>query len=222
MQDELVRIRDELEKNSLTVDHEMSNDLMTVMDQNQEKMTPFMKLFWQEQKKLRKSSQKGVRYHPMIFRFCLSLQSKSSSGYDERREALGKGEGRIMTLPSQRRLRDYKNWARSKRCFHYEIICELIGLTDKYFGVQRHIMLLFDEMKIQSDLVFDKVTGELIGFIDLGDPDTNYATSHALVFFVRGMATDLNFNLFYFGTTGVTSSQLMSLSLEAIGILEML
>ena len=56
-----------------------------------------------------------------------------------------------------------------------------------------------DEMKIQSNLVFDKVSGELIGFIDLGDPMTNYATlqeedtiaSHALAFLVRGLATDL-------------------------------
>ena len=61
-------------------------------------------------------------------------------------------------------------------------------------------MLLFDEMEIQSNLMFDKVTSELIGFVDLDDPDTNYSSveeedklvTHALVLFVR---TDLNFNL---------------------------
>ena len=31
-------------------------------------------------------------------------------------------------------------------------------------------------MKIKSNLVFDKHSGELIGFVDLGDPDTNFAT----------------------------------------------
>ena len=36
--------------------------------------------------------------------------------------------------------------------------------------VQRHVAVVMDEMKIQSNLVFDKVSGELIGFIDLGDP----------------------------------------------------
>jgi hypothetical protein len=30
-------------------------------------------------------------------------------------------------------------------------------------------------MKIQANLVFDKVSGELIGFTDLGDPNTNFA-----------------------------------------------
>ena len=52
-----------------------------------------------------------------------------------------------------------------------------------------------DEMKIQSNLVFDKVSGELIGFIDLDDPMTNFANltdedpiaTHALAFLVRGL-----------------------------------
>ena len=29
---------------------------------------------------------------------------------------------------------------------------------------------MFDEMKIKSNLVFDKHNDELIGFVDLGDP----------------------------------------------------
>ena len=63
----------------------MSNDLMNIMDENQEKMTPVMHLF------------------------CLSLHSESNSTYDEWRDALGKGEGTILTLPSLWNLRDYKN-----------------------------------------------------------------------------------------------------------------
>ena len=31
-------------------------------------------------------------------------------------------------------------------------------------------------MKIQEDLVWDKYTGELFGFVDLGDIQTNFAT----------------------------------------------
>ena len=33
-----------------------------------------------------------------------------------------------------------------------------------------------DEMKIQEDLVWEKNSGELIGSIDLGDEDLNFAT----------------------------------------------
>ena len=165
----------------------------------------------------------------MIIRFCLSVHSKSASAYKEFRDALGKKKGGFLRLPSKRRLRDYKNWVHQKCGFNDEIVLELIEVTDKYFDVQRYIVLLLDEMKIRSNLVYDKESGELIGFVDLGDPDVNYSTlqkenelaTHALVFFVRGLATDLNFNLAYFATTGITSYQLFPLFWESVSILEL-
>ena len=50
-------------------------------------------------------------------------------------------------------------------------------------------------MEVQEDLVWNKHTGELIGFVDLGDLHTNYATlqsveelaSHILVFPVKSI-----------------------------------
>ena len=67
-------------------------------------------------------------------------------------------------------------------------------------------------MKITSNLVFDKFTGELIGYVDLGDPDINFGTlekadklaSHALVFMFRCVCTELKFSLAYFATDGIT------------------
>ena len=64
--------------------------------------------------------------------------------------------------------------------------------TSSYFDVKRYIVLLFDEMKVMTNLVLDKMTGELIGFTDLGDPELNFAAlekadtiaSHALEFLV--------------------------------------
>ena len=83
-------------------------------------------------------------------------------------------------------------------------------------------------MKVNSNLVFDKITGELIGYVDLGDPEVNYATldkidevaTHALVFFIRGVCTELKFSLAHFATDGVTSDQLMPLFWEAVAVLE--
>jgi len=122
-------------------------------------------------------------------------------------------------LPSQRRLRDYRNAIRPERGFQEEVINELKDQADSYFDVQRYVVLLFDEMKIMSNLVLDKVTGELIGFTDLGDPDLNYGVlekadeiaSHALAFLVRGVCTELKFCLAHFATNGVTAAQLMPL-----------
>ena len=84
-------------------------------------------------------------------------------------------------------------------------------------------------MKITSNLVFKNFTGELIGYVDLGDPDINFGTlekanklaSHALVFMVRGVCTELKFSLAYFATDGITSYQLVPLFWEAVGVLEM-
>ena len=158
----------------------------------------------------------------MIIRYCLSLVAKSPSLYEELRNS------GILVLPSQRTLRDYRNHIRPQRGFQEGIIEELKSITNSYFDVQGYVVLLFDEMKVLSNLVFDKVTGELIGFVDLGDPDVNFAVlekadeiaTHALVFLIRGVCTQLKFSLAYFATSGVTSIQLLPIFWEAVCILE--
>ena len=70
---ELSAMRTELQKSSVEVDNDLSNDFVQILDSADSKITPFMNLFWQEQKKLFNKSAIGVRYHPMIIRFCLSL-----------------------------------------------------------------------------------------------------------------------------------------------------
>ena len=61
------------------VDHKLSDDLIHILEQNDHNFTQFMELFWQQQKKLFKSSATAVRYHPMMIQFCLSLAAKSPS-----------------------------------------------------------------------------------------------------------------------------------------------
>ena len=157
----------------------------------------------------------------MIILFCLSLQAKSPANYEEWRKS------GILILPSQIILRDYKNAIHPKRGFNELRILELKELTDKFFDTQRYVALSFDEMKIQAGLVFNKVTGDLVGFVDLGDPDVNFAVlekselaTHVLVIFVRGFATDLKFALANFGTCGITAFQLVPIFWKAVGILE--
>lgn len=76
--------------------------------------------------------------------------------------------------------------------------------------------------------MMDKVTGELIGFTDLGDPNVNFAVlekadeiaSHVLLFLVRGMCTELKFALAHFSTREVTAAQILPIFWEAVCILE--
>ena len=81
----------------------------------------------------------------------------------------------MLVLPSLRTLRDYKNYIHPTRGFNHNVINDLAKKTAGFSGPERYVTILFDEMKIQEDLVWDKHSGELIGFVDLGDINTNYA-----------------------------------------------
>ena len=93
---------------SIEVDPELSKDIVTIFGQS-DNVTLFMSLFWQQQKKLFSSTKTGVRYQPMLIRYYLSLAAKSPSCYEEPRNT------NILVLPSQRTLRDYKNFIRPKK-----------------------------------------------------------------------------------------------------------
>ena len=97
LEKELEEMKAEIERASITVDDEMSKDVVSILSNiGSQKMTPFMELFWQQQKKMLQTSSKGVRYHPMIIRFCLSLATKSPSCYEELRNS------GVLVLPSQK------------------------------------------------------------------------------------------------------------------------
>ena len=85
-----------------------------------------------------------------------------------------------------------------------------------------------DEMKVQENLVWDKHTGDLIGFVDLGDPHLNYATlekhdevaSHILVFLVLSVINPLKFSLANFATSNAKAVQMFPLFWKSVGICE--
>lgn len=93
-----------------------------------------MKLFWEQQQKMFQTSKNGVRFHPMIIRYCLSLYAKSSSTYEEIRNS------GILRLPSTRTLKDYKNFIKPKRGFQKDIVNDLCSLTHSYSENQRFVI----------------------------------------------------------------------------------
>ena len=159
----------------------------------------------------------------MIIRYALNLAAKSPSAYEEIRYDENQGIG-ILILPSQRRLRDYKNYIKAERGFNKNII----ALNCKTRHNHSPIILTFDEMKIQDNLVWDKYRGDLIGYVDLGDTEVNYATlknadeiaSHVLVFLIRGIVNPLKFAVANFATTSATAIQICPVFWKAVGILE--
>ena len=147
------KARTEIEKGSIKIVQELADDFTSIFS-NAKEVTPFMSLFWQQQKELMKTGGKNVRYHPMLIPYCLSLESKSKTTYEELRNS------GILVLPSTRTLRDYKNFIKPKTGFSQQVIRDLQEVTKEYFDVERYVILLFDEMKVKSNLVFDKHTGK--------------------------------------------------------------
>ena len=182
-----------------------------------------MKFFWEQQMKLLQREKFGRRYHPQTIRFALSLHRKSPAAYREVRES------GALILPSERVLRDSTNYFKPKAGINVENIKHLQEKSSLLSGIQRYVVVVMDEMKIQSNLVYDKYSGDLIGFVDLGDPMTNYASlgdedviaTHVLAFLVRGMCSDLKHVIAHYFAENVTSYQIMSIFWKVVGVLEL-
>ena len=110
-----VRMAAEIQPKAIPVDTDLAADIDQIME-NSDDISPFMKLFWEQQKEV--SVKKSMRYHPMIIRFCSSLFSKSASAYEELRSS------KILTLPSRRTLQDYKNAIKPSAGFNPGVINE--------------------------------------------------------------------------------------------------
>ena len=65
---------------------------------------------------------------------------------------------------------------RPTRRFNPGIDNELTKKTAIFSEVEKNVTMFFDEMKIQEYLVWNKHSGELIGFVIFGDNTVNFAT----------------------------------------------
>ena len=118
----IVRMQREIQSKEIE-NIEINQDFYQIMENNKN-VTPFMQLFWEQQKLRAKNNPNAIKYHPMIIRFCISLAAKSASA-----ELRNTG---ILTLPSRRTLRDYTNYIRPSPGFnpkvvHYVIIQITLG-----------------------------------------------------------------------------------------------
>lgn len=157
----------------------------------------------------------------------MAIAAKFPATYSLLRHDATNGGG-ILVLPSQRTLRDYWNYVRPQQGFKPAVFKDLSDKTKSFSDSERFVTILFDEMKVQEDLVWDKNTGELIGFVDLGDADLNESTfkntetlaSHIFVFLVKDVKNPLSYSFANFATTGASASQIYIMFWQAVCILE--
>ena len=84
---------------------------------------------------------------------------------------------------------------------------------------------MHDEMTIQSDLVFDPVSEEIVGFLERTEASEKLEEQElatlVLVFYVYGLNFDLSMSMGFFPTKGANADSLYSKLWGAIGWLEM-
>ena len=128
-------------------------------------------------------------------------------------------------------MRDYKSYIRPTRGFNPDIANNLVKKSASFSEIERYVTILFDEMRTQENLVWDKHPGELIGFVDLGDindinvnlatlKNTQTLTTHVLVFLVKSVVNPLSYSFSTFATDGITAYQVMPIFWQAVKYLE--
>ena len=236
------RIEKLTNQNGILLDHNMDADMRTIVSENNDNICSsfppqsFGHIFWKQQRDcmLAKNS-KQMRWHPMMIKWCMHLQMLSSSCYDSIRSA------GVIKLPSERTLRDYRNVIKARSGLQPDVDKLLYeeANVDEAPDHQKYVTLIFDEVKIKEDIVYNKFSGEMIGFVDITNinqhlldfeqsclsdtyiPNHQLAT-HVLVFMVRGIFSQLEFPYAQFPVAAASGEVLFPIVWSCIERLEMI
>ena len=123
------------------------------------------RVLWDQQRRYNSLKDKRqMRWHPLVIRFALNLKYLSGTAY---RAVHQSG---LINLPSERTLSDYTHWTTPRSGIQLEFIEQFQSLLQEEVPCgQHHCALSMDEMKLKSGLLFNKHTGALSGFVDLGN-----------------------------------------------------
>ena len=223
-----------IESRGEPVDDDLHTDLCSIMQENNDKICAdfpegsFQWLLWNEQKKAASvKNGTGMRWHPLMIKWCVNLKLISSSAYNALRTS------GFLKLPSERTLRDYSNVFESKVGFQDEVDKQLLDeVNAKSLPPSRKFVgLILDEMKLKEGIVYNKTSGSVIGFTSIGDinddllklereEEHHHLAKQVLVLMVRGTMFKLSFPYAHFGTEGITADLLYPIVWEAVRRLE--
>jgi len=136
----------------------------------------------------------------------------------------------VLSLPSEKTRRDYKHFAPAGVGFCHSTDLQLLDGTkqQKPPHLSKYVGFVIDEKHIKEGLVYNKSTGTLTGYSDLGevnkllmaveekfkDPSSNMQRPLAkrmLVIMVRGLFTSLKFPFAQFPAASTKGAQLFPL-----------
>lgn len=234
------KLQSNIKASGINIGRHLHDELHTLMQQYSKTITEqheedsFQSIFWLQQLKaflLEKKTQ--MRWHPLIIRWALYLHYKSSGAY----EALRKSG--IIFLPTTRTLQDYQHISRCSQIgFSATADHQLLELIKQKqpAHLARYVFILIDEMYLKEGLIYEKSTGALIGFSDLGgvlqqlqeeeqviSGNTSKIRQLAktmMVIMVRGIFTNVNFPYAQFSMSSPKGSNIFPLIWKAIDRLE--
>lgn len=234
------------DQGSIVLDSQTSTDFQKIMEEETASITSmfeensFPAIFWKAQQESVSKSEKqknGVRWHPLMIKWCLYIRHQSSKAYETLRNS-------GIALPSQRTLRDYSNAVKAGAGFSSEVDCQLLQAAQLTKSPECHrlICILIDEMHIKEELVYNKHSGQLIGFADLGDVNNHLSrfeqsllhdsddpvndssppplAKSMVAFMVRGLFSKLQFVYAQFPCLSLTGEQLFFPFWEVVSHLE--
>ena len=175
------------------------------------------KVLWEQQiKQAKLKNNKGMRWHPVMIRWCISIFIKSPGTYDHL-----KNSGFLM-LPSRKTLEKYVNFTEPTTGVNPDVLEHLLHEIKNVECEEKHVGIIHDEMK--SGIVYNKHTGKIVGFTDLGDVNNELEefalrcsnkdiehrpiATHVLTLMVRGINFHLSYPLSYYAGTSFKGHQL--------------
>ena len=166
----------------------------------------------------------------MLIKWCLNLKLLLSSSYRALRSS------GVLVLPSERTLRDYTHWVESASGFSCDLDRQLMKEANvkSIPDFQKFICLVFDDVRVKEDLVYDKHSSQIIGFVNLGKVNNQLlelersqtgeckppVATHMLVFMVRGLFSSLEFPYVQVPTSSLSGDVLFPIMWECIKHLE--
>lgn len=135
----------------------------------------------------------------------------------------------FMKLPSEQTLWDCVHYSSNKPGFQPEVLGQLLkeANLEALLSSRRFIALILDEMKIKNSFVYNKYSGEIIGFTHLGGINDELmkleqeehhppVAIHVLALMVRGLLFKLEFPFAHFATHSVTANAIFPIMWEVV------
>ncbi|KAE8740549.1 hypothetical protein FOCC_FOCC013930 [Frankliniella occidentalis] len=231
----LVRLRERMQevikKEAVVLNPAVAEDLSEILKNCT--ITPAQSVFLQQQIKASQVKKTcGMRWHPTMIRFALSVHLTSPAAYELLRQT------GMVKLPSSSTLFEYSHVENVvegiDRTVLESISKRLANFPEKH---KKFHVLMGDEMYISQNLVFQKSTGKMIGYTSLNHIDKEVAdlekcidnpdremeeiiAEKVMVYMIKGISNGIKEVVATFTTGTLTANQLYVWTWQVIGALE--